>query len=196
MNTTPELKKLYLESIVPQLQAKRGYVNIHQIPKVTKVVINSGVSAVMDKGAVEEVAKELTTIAGQKAVVTKSRQSISNFKLRENQPIGAKVTLRGPMMWEFLYRLIYIALPNIRDFRGVGNKLDGSGNYNLGIADTTIFPEITVDGHKRTLGCDIVIVTTAETDEEGHELMKLLGMPFRKRESAAAGQSPEQTSKS
>jgi len=185
MNKIPELKKHYLDTIVPQLQKSRGYKNVHQIPKITKVVINSGVSAQMDKGAVEEVAKELTVIAGQKAVVTKSRQSISNFKLRENQPIGAKVTLRGPVMWEFLYRLIYVALPNIRDFRGVGNKLDGSGNYNLGIADTTIFPEITVDGHKRTLGCDIVIVTTAETDEEGHELVKLLGMPFRKREGSA-----------
>jgi large subunit ribosomal protein L5 len=193
MNKTPELKKHYLETIVPQLQKSRGYKNIHQIPKITKVVINSGVSAQMDKGAVEEVAKELTVIAGQKAVVTKSRQSISNFKLRENQPIGAKVTLRGPVMWEFLYRLIYIALPNIRDFRGVGNKLDGSGNYNLGIADTTIFPEITVDGHKRTLGCDIVIVTTAQSDEEGHELVKLLGMPFRKRESSSVT-TTEQTS--
>jgi len=186
MNKIPELKKHYLDTIVPQLQKSRGYKNVHQIPKITKVVINSGVSAQMDKGAVEEVAKELTVIAGQKAVVTKSRQSISNFKLRENQPIGAKVTLRGPVMWEFLYRLIYVALPNIRDFRGVGNKLDGSGNYNLGIADTTIFPEITVDGHKRTLGCDIVIVTTAETDDEGHELVKLLGMPFRKREGSSA----------
>jgi large subunit ribosomal protein L5 len=196
MSKVPELKQFYLQNVVPQLQKSRGYKNIHQIPKVTKVVINSGVSAQLDKGAVEEVAKELSSIAGQKAVVTKSRQSISNFKLRENQPIGAKVTLRGPIMWEFLYRLIYVALPNIRDFRGVGNKLDGKGNYNLGISDTTIFPEITVDGHKRTLGCDIVIVTTATSDEEGHELVKLLGMPFRKRESASVQTSTETTSNS
>lgn len=178
---SPVLKKIYQEQIVPELKKRNGYANIHQVPRLEKIVLNTGFDAQIEKKAVEEAVNELSSIAGQKAVVTKSTKNISNFKLRLGQNIGAKVTLRGAAMYEFFYRLTSIALPGIRDFRGVNDKLDGNGNYGLGIADTTIFPEVHSDGSKKTLGLDICIVTSAQSDEEGRELLRLLGMPFRKR---------------
>lgn len=183
---TPILKKLYTEQVVPGLIKTRGYKNKHQIPKISKVVLNTGIDAEADKNQIADTARDLGTIAGQKPVLTKSKKAISNFKLRENQVVGAFVTLRGNSMWEFLYRLLAVALPTIRDFRGVSPKLDGQGNYNLGISDFTIFPEITVENVKKSMGLDITIVTTAENDEEGRELLKALGMPFRRTEPAPA----------
>jgi large subunit ribosomal protein L5 len=183
----PTLKKTYLDTVVPELRKNLGYTNVHQVPKIEKVVINSGLNASRDKAWVAEVQKEITTIAGQQAVVTKARQSVSNFKLREGMPNGVAVTLRGSKMYDFLYRFINIALPNIRDFRGVSQKLDGHGNYSIGITDSTIFPEISHDTSGReSIGMDITIVTSAPTDNEGRELLKLLGMPFRKPSSQAA----------
>lgn len=165
---------------------EKGYKNALQAPRLTKVVMNTGVSASLDKAAVEDAARDLGLIAGQKAVITRARKSISNFKLREGMPIGAKVTLRGARMWEFVYRCLNIALPNIRDFRGVSAKLDGSGNYTLGISDHTIFPEISTDGSRRNMGMDITFVTSATNDEEGYSLLSHLGMPFRKNQSSEA----------
>lgn len=177
----PTLKTTYQEQIVPALIKSRGYKNIMQVPKIEKIVLNSGVGTNNDKNVLEDIAKDFGLITGQKPVITKARKSISNFKLRAGMPIGVKVTLRGNQMWEFLYRLITVSLPLIRDFRGIGSRLDGRGNYTLGIADHTIFPEINVDTHKHTVGMDVSIVTTADNDEEGLELLTLLGMPFRKR---------------
>ena len=182
---TPVLKKLYTEQVIPALTQSRGYKNKHQVPKITKVVLNTGIDADADKNQIADAARDLGAIAGQKPVLTKSKKAISNFKLRQGQVVGAFVTLRGDSMWEFLYRLLAVALPTIRDFRGVSPKLDGQGNYNLGIADFTIFPEITVENVKKSMGLDITIVTTATNDEEGRELLKLLGMPFRRTEPAA-----------
>ena len=164
----------------------RGYKNKHQVPRLVRVVINSGIDAEADKNQIADVQRDIGVIAGQKPVLAKSRKAISNFKLKENQVVGCHVTLRGPAMWEFLYRLIAVALPSIRDFRGVSPKLDGQGNYNIGITDFTIFPEITVENVKKSLGLDIAIVTTAQSDDEGRELLRLLGMPFRRIESAPA----------
>jgi large subunit ribosomal protein L5 len=180
------LRKHYQETVRTELAKIRGYKNPHQIPKIEKVVINSGVKADAEKNVITDLAKDISLITGQKAVITKSRKSVANFKLRENQPIGVKVTLRGESMYEFLYRLIAVALPTIRDFRGVSGKFDGQGNYNLGITDITIFPEISVETHKAHPGLDIAIVTTAKTDDEGRELLKLFGMPFRRQEGTAA----------
>ena len=182
---TPVLKKLYNEQIIAELVKSRGYKNKHQVPKITKVVLNTGIDADADKNQIADSARDLGLIAGQKPVLTRTKKAISNFKLKPNQVVGAFVTLRGDAMWEFLYRLLSVALPTIRDFRGVSPKLDGQGNYNLGVADFTIFPEITVENVKKSMGLDITIVTTAETDEEGRELLKLLGMPFRRTEPAA-----------
>lgn len=179
------LRKYYNETIKPELTKQRGYENVHQVPKVTKVVINSGVDAAADKNVLADLVKDITAITGQKPVVTKARQSVANFKLREGQSIGVKVTLRGDSMYEFLYRLIAVALPTIRDFRGLPTKLDGQGNYNLGISDITIFPEISVETHKSHPGLDIAIVTTAQSDDEGRDLLKLFGMPFRRPEAPA-----------
>jgi large subunit ribosomal protein L5 len=181
----PKLKSIYNETILPQLMKDRGYKNVHEVPRLAKVVLNTGVSASLDRSAVEEAAKDLSSICAQKAVITKAKTSISNFKLREGMPIGAKVTLRGAHMWHFVYRFINIALPNIRDFRGVPSKLDGNGNYTIGITDHTIFPEITSEGNRRQMGMDITFVTTADSNEEGFDLLKLLGMPFRKSSSSA-----------
>lgn len=181
---TPVLKKLYAEQVVPALTQNRGYKNKHQVPKISKVVINTGIDADADKNQIADAARDLASIAGQKPVLTKSKKAISNFKLRQGQVVGAFVTLRGDSMWEFLYRLLAVALPTIRDFRGVSPKLDGHGNYNLGISDFTIFPEITVENVKKSMGLDITIVTTSRDDEEGRELLKLLGMPFRRTEPA------------
>ena len=182
----PSLKKLYVEQVAPALVKSRGYKNLHEVPKISKIVLNSGIDAEADKNQIADVARDLAAIAGQKPVLSKSKKAISNFKLREGQVVGAHVTLRGDRMWDFFYRLLAVALPTIRDFRGVGSKLDGQGNYNLGIQDFTIFPEITVENVKKTMGFDITIVTTANTDEEGRELLKLLGMPFRRTEQQVA----------
>jgi large subunit ribosomal protein L5 len=176
----PALKKLYNEQIVADLIKSRGYKNKHEVPKLVKIVLNTGIDADADKNRIADTARDLALIAGQKPVLTKSKKAISNFKLREGQVVGAFVTLRGDAMWEFLYRLLAVALPTIRDFRGVSPKLDGQGNYNLGITDFTIFPEITVESVKKTMGLDITIVTTAATDDEGRDLLKLFGMPFRR----------------
>jgi large subunit ribosomal protein L5 len=174
------LKKIYLESIVSELLKTLELKNKHEVPALEKIVINSRLNAQDDKTRIDEVYDAITQIAGQKAITVKAKQSISNFKLREGMPNGVKVTLRGERMYDFYYRLVNIALPIIRDFRGVSTKLDGRGNYNIGIADHTIFPEINTEGNRRNVGMDITIVTTAENDEGGRELLKLLGMPFRK----------------
>jgi large subunit ribosomal protein L5 len=186
MSTAPTLKKLYTEKVFPELMKVRGYKNRHQVPKVLKINLNSGIDAEADKNQIADVQRDLALIAGQKPILSKTRKAISNFKLKENQVVGCHVTLRGDSMWEFLYRLLAVALPTIRDFRGVSPKLDGQGNYNIGISDFTIFPEITVENVKKTMGLDITIVTTANTDEEGRELLRLLGMPFRRSETKTA----------
>ncbi len=175
----PALKQKYLEQIIPDMMKSRAYKNVHQVPVIEKIVINSGVGTKHDKAALEQTAKEIGLIAGQRPVITKARKSISNFKLRQGMPVGVKVTLRGNQMYEFLYRFIAIALPGIRDFRGTTVKFDGNGNYNLGILDHTIFPEIFMDTNKRTTGMDITIATSAKTDDESRELLKLMGIPFR-----------------
>lgn len=178
-------RKHYEDVVKPELVKLRGYDNVHQIPKIEKIVINSGVNATAEKSVLTDLAKDIGLITGQKPVVTKARKSVANFKLREGMPIGVKVTLRGASMYEFLYRLIAVALPTIRDFRGLSTKLDGQGNYNLGIDDITIFPEISVETHKTHPGLDIAIVTSAETDGEARDLLRLFGMPFRRSESSA-----------
>ena len=173
------LYEKYKTEVVPALKEKHNYSNIHQIPKMVKIVVNMGVSASLEKGAVEDAAKDLSLITGRKPAISKSRQSIANFKLRENQPIGCRVTLRKDAMYEFFDRLVATALPRIRDFRGLSpRKFDGRGNYTFGIADQTIFPEIELDKIKRTQGMDVTIVTSAPTNEEAHELLKLMGFPF------------------
>lgn len=179
----PELKKIYLNDVVPALLKDCGFKNVHQVPKIDKVVLNSSFGVELDKNGVEELRKDIMALAGQAPIVIKAKMSVSNFKLREGMPVGIKVTLRGNAMWEFLLRLIAIALPNIRDFRGVSSKLDGLGNYTLGIVDHSIFPEINVERQRTNTGLDISIVTTAESDEHGKKLLQLLGMPFRKQSS-------------
>ena len=179
----PELKKIYTEEAVPALMKSQGYANVHQVPKIEKVVLNSSFGVELDKNGIEELRKDMASLSGQAPVVIKARVSVSNFKLREGMPVGIKVTLRSNQMWEFLLRLIAIALPNIRDFRGVPSKLDGRGNYTLGITDHSIFPEINVERQRVNTGLDISIVTSAQTDEESYEMLKLLGMPFRKHSS-------------
>ncbi|HEY3755111.1 MAG TPA: 50S ribosomal protein L5 [Opitutaceae bacterium] len=180
----PTLKKLYTEQVIAELTKSRGYANKHQVPRLVKITLNTGIDADADKNQIADIQRDLSTIAGQKAILARSKKAISNFKLKENQVVGAHVTLRGTSMWEFFYRLLSVALPTIRDFRGVSTRLDGQGNYNLGITDFTIFPEITVENVKKTMGLDIAIVTSAGTDEEGRELLRLLGMPFRRNENA------------
>ena len=178
--TIPVLRKFYAETVVPELIKSRGYKNKHEVPAIEKIVINTGIDAEADKNAIADIQKDITALAGQKPVMAKSRKAIANFKLRQGQIVGCHVTLRGPNMWEFLYRLLAVTLPAIRDFRGVPTKLDGQGNYNLGITDHTIFPEITIEGTKKHIGVDLTIVTTAKTDDEGRELLRLMGMPFRR----------------
>ncbi|MBX3749645.1 MAG: 50S ribosomal protein L5 [Opitutaceae bacterium] len=182
MSYVPTLKKLYVEQVAPELVKSRGYKNKHQVPKITKIVVNTGIDAEADKNQIADVQRDLAQITGQKPVLTKSKKAISNFKLRQGQVVGCCVTLRSNNMWEFLYRLLAVALPSIRDFRGVSPKLDGQGNYNLGITDHSIFPEINLEAIKKHMGLDITIVTTAESDDEGRELLRLLGMPFRRSE--------------
>jgi large subunit ribosomal protein L5 len=178
----PALKKYYQEQAVPVLREKLGLKNVHQIPRITKVVINCSVGKEADrKVAVEDAAADVAKITGQKPVITKAKLAISNFKLRAGEPVGVKVTLRGRNMYEFLERLIKLAIPVIRDFRGVATRaFDGRGNYTLGIKDHTIFPEIEIDKIKRNLGFDICIVTSARNDDEARELLRVLGMPFRR----------------
>lgn len=185
MSYVPTLKKLYLEQVVPELVKSRGYKNKHEVPRLMKVSINTGIDADADKNQIADIARDITAIAGQKPVLARSRKAIANFKLKPNQIVGCHVTLRGAAMWEFLYRLLAVALPTIRDFRGVPSKLDGQGNYNLGVTDHSIFPEISVENIKKHIGLDITIVTSAETDDEGRELLRLLGMPFRRTEPQA-----------
>ena len=186
MSYVPTLKKLYIEQIVPELVKSRGYKNKHEVPKLVKISINTGIDADADKNQIADVARDIGAIAGQKPILNRSRKAIANFKLKPNQITGCSVTLRGNAMWEFFYRLLAVALPTIRDFRGVPSKLDGQGNYNLGVTDHTIFPEISVESVKKHMGLDVTIVTTANTDDEGRELLRLLGMPFRRTETSTA----------
>ena len=188
-DNVPPLKKAYFEQVVPALMASRNYKNKHQVPKLGKIVLNTGIGAEADKNQIADTARDMGLIAGQKPILNKSRKAIANFKLKQGQVVGCSVTLRGDAMWHFLMRLLAVALPTIRDFRGVPNKLDGQGNYNIGITDFTIFPEITVESAKRHMGLDITLVTSATNDEEARELLKLLGMPFRRTEQAAAAKS-------
>lgn len=176
----PTLKKRYKEEIVASLMKDFAYKSVMQVPKLEKIVINQGLGqAIADKKLIDIAIAELTNIAGQKAVATLSRKDISNFKLRKKMPIGVMVTLRRDRMYEFLERLIAIALPRIRDFRGVNYKLDGKGNYTLGISEQIIFPEIDIDKINRLMGMDITFVTSAKTDEEGYALLKYFGIPFK-----------------
>ncbi|GAA0188413.1 50S ribosomal protein L5 [Fulvivirga kasyanovii] len=176
----PRLKEKYHKEIVPALKDKFQYKSIMQVPKVVKVCINKGIgAAVADKKLIDTGIEELSTITGQKAVATKAKKSISNFKLRDGMPIGARVTLRGDKMYEFMDRLMAIALPRVRDFRGINDKgFDGRGNYTLGVKEQIIFPEISIDKVNKISGMDITFVTTAESDEESFELLKAFGMPF------------------
>ena len=180
MANTPNLKKLYQDEVAPALMQKFGYKSTMQIPRLEKIVVNVGCSEARENAKVlDAVVSDLTTITGQKAVITHAKKSVANFKLREGMPIGAKVTLRGNKMWEFLDRLFNVALPRVRDFQGINpNSFDGRGNYALGIKEQLIFPEIEYDKIDKIRGMDIVVCTTAKTDEEARELLKLVGAPF------------------
>ncbi|MGG7464596.1 MULTISPECIES: 50S ribosomal protein L5 [unclassified Plantibacter] len=177
----PRLKLKYRAEILPQLQKDFGFTNVHQVPGLVKVVVNTGVGeAARDSKVIDGAVADLTKITGQKPLVTKARKSIAQFKLREGQPIGAHVTLRGDRAWEFLDRLINLALPRIRDFRGLSDKqFDGNGNYTFGLQEQSVFHEIDQDKIDRVRGFDITVVTTAKTDEEGRALLKQLGFPFK-----------------
>ncbi|AHF12763.1 MULTISPECIES: 50S ribosomal protein L5 [Barnesiella] len=180
MNNTANLKKEYLERIVPALQKEFNYSSIMQVPVLKKIVINQGLGeATADKKIIETAINELTAITGQKAVATLSRKDISNFKLRKKMPIGVMVTLRHERMYEFLERLVRVSLPRIRDFKGIESKLDGRGNYTLGIQEQIIFPEINIDSITKIMGMNITFVTSAKTDEEGYALLKAFGLPFK-----------------
>ncbi len=177
----PRLKEKYLNEIVPMLKEKYQYKSVMEVPRIEKISINKGIGrAVADKKLIDQGVEELTAIAGQRAVPTIAKRSVSNFKLREGMPIGARVTLRGDRMYEFLDRLMTVALPRVRDFRGINPKgFDGRGNYTLGVREQIIFPEISIDQVNIISGMNISIVTTAKTDEEGYELLKAFGMPFK-----------------
>lgn len=178
--TTTRLKRRYLQVAKAELQTKFAYPNPMLVPKLCKVVITMGIAeASKDKNAMQDCVKELTMLSGQKPIITKAKKAISNFKLREKQPIGIKVTLRGKRMFEFIDRFFNIVCPRIRDFRGFNPKCDGRGNYSLGITDQQVFPEINLDEVKRTQGMNINFVTTAKTDDECIELLRLLGLPFK-----------------
>ena len=180
MANTPNLKKLYQDEVAPALMQKFGYKSTMQIPRLEKIVLNVGCSEARENAKVlDAVVNDLTTITGQKAVITKAKKSVANFKLREGMPIGAKVTLRGNKMWEFLDRLFNVALPRVRDFQGINpNSFDGRGNYALGIKEQLIFPEIEYDKIDKIRGMDVVICTTAHTDEEARALLEQVGAPF------------------
>ncbi len=183
MNYVPRLKKLYVEKVIPEMMEEFGYKNKMQVPKLQKIVINRGVGqATQDKKLVDYAVEELTMIAGQKAVPTISKRDVASFKLRRGMPIGAKVTLRGDKMYEFLDRLITVALPRVRDFQGVKrDAFDGRGNYNLGITEQIIFPEIDFDKIHKIAGMDVTFVTSAKTDKEAYALLDKLGLPFKKK---------------
>jgi large subunit ribosomal protein L5 len=173
------LYKKYTDEVVPALKAKHNFKNIHQIPKFVKIVVNMGINASLEKGALEDASKDLTQLTGRKPVISRARKDVANFKLRRNQAIGCHVTLRKDVMYEFFDRLVATALPRIRDFRGLSpRKFDGRGNYTFGVGDQTIFPEIELDKIKRQQGMDITIVTTAANDEQARDLLKMMGFPF------------------
>lgn len=178
---SPRLQKKYFQEVVPALKKQMNYSSVMQVPRIEKICLNQGVgAAVQDKKLIDIAVDELTTITGQKAVPTKARKAISNFKLRENMPIGVTVTLRGKRMYEFLDRLITVALPRVRDFRGVSEKsFDGRGNYTLGVKEQIIFPEISIDKISKLIGMSITFVTNTESDREAYALLKELGMPFK-----------------
>lgn len=176
----PTLKTMYKEQIVPALMKEFGYKSIMQVPVLQKIVVNQGLGqAVGDKKIIETAIEELTRITGQKAVPTKSKKDISNFKLRKGMPVGVRVTLRSDKMYEFLERLVAVSLPRIRDFQGIGDKFDGQGNYSLGVTEQIIFPEIDIDKISKILGMEITLVTSASTDEEAYALLKAFGLPFK-----------------
>jgi large subunit ribosomal protein L5 len=180
MSYIPTLKKQYKEQIVPGLMKEFAYTSVMQVPKLEKIVLNQGVgAAVADKKLIEISINEMTTITGQKAIASYSRKDISNFKLRKKMPIGVRVTLREERMYEFLERLVRVALPRIRDFKGINDKLDGRGNYTLGIEEQIIFPEINIDGISKIMGMNITFVTSAKTDEEAFALLREFGLPFK-----------------
>ena len=177
----PTLKKVYKEEIVDKLTKQFGYTTVMQVPKLVKITLNEGVGqGTQDRKVVEEAAEELSLITGQKALITNSRKDVSNFKLRKGMSIGTKVTLRDVKMYEFLEKLIRVALPRIRDFNGIAEKMDGQGNYTLGLKEQIIFPEIDIDKNPRIHGLEITFVTTASTDEECHALLAAFGLPFKK----------------
>ena len=179
----PRLKEKYSTEVQPKLMEQFGIKNTHAVPKLTRIVVNMGCKgAVENKSLVDSAARDLATITGQRPTIRKARKSIAGFKLREGMPIGAAVTLREARMWEFADRLISVVLPRIRDFRGVKSKLDGRGNYTMGLAEQSVFPEIDFDKLEFSQGMDITFVTTASTDEQGYHLLKMLGMPFREAE--------------
>ena len=180
MAYVPTLKKKFKEEIVSIMRNEFGYKSVMQVPQLEKIVINQGVgAAIADKKIMEVAVEELTTITGQKAVTTISKKDIANFKLRKKMPIGVRVTLRSDKMYEFLERLVNVALPRIRDFKGIGDKFDGRGNYTLGVTEQIIFPEIVLDKVTKMNGYNITFVTTAKTDEEGYALLKNFGLPFK-----------------
>ena len=177
----PTLKKVYKEEIVPALMKQFSYTTVMQVPKLVKITLNEGVGdATQDKKLVEEAAEELSLITGQKAIITSSKKDVSNFRLRKGMPIGTKVTLRGVKMYEFLEKLIRVSLPRIRDFNGIAEKMDGRGNYTLGLKEQIIFPEIDMDKNPRIHGMEITFVTTAQSDEEAYAFLKAMGLPFKK----------------
>ncbi len=179
MADNDDIQLFDVAAITEQMLSRRGYGNRMQIPRVSKIVVNSGVNSTLGREAVEEARQTLETVTGQHPVQTQARKSVAGFKIREGFPVGARVTLRRRMMYNFLYRLVHIALPRVRDFRGISSdSFDGSGNYTFGLADQSVFPEINLDKAKYTIGMDITIVTTAETDDEARELLSLFGMPF------------------
>ena len=179
-NYVPTLKKQYKEQIIPALTKEFDYKSIMQVPKLEKIVVNQGMGqAVADKKLLETALDELTLITGQKAVMTKSKKDISNFKLRKGMPIGCRVTLRGDKMYEFMERLVAVALPRVRDFQGINEKFDGRGNYTLGITEQIIFPEIDIDKISKIFGMEITFVTTANTDKEAYALLREFGLPFK-----------------
>ena len=180
MGYTPTIKLKYRGEIVPDMQKEFGYKSVMQVPVLEKIIINQGVgAAIADKKIMEVAVEELTTITGQKAVTTISKKDIANFKLRKKMPIGVRVTLRSDKMYEFLERLVSVALPRIRDFKGIGDKFDGRGNYTLGVTEQIIFPEIVLDKVTKMNGYNITFVTSANTDEEGYALLKKFGLPFK-----------------
>jgi large subunit ribosomal protein L5 len=186
----------YKSDVVPALKEKHKYTNVHQIPKIEKIVVNMGVSASLEKSAIDDAAKDLQQITGRKPAISKSKHSIANFKLREGYPIGCRVTLRKDEMYEFFDRLVATALPRIRDFRGLSpRKFDGRGNYTFGISDQTIFPEIEMDKIKRTQGMDVTIVTSANTDAEALDLLKMMGFPLAEAKEAPKAVAAEAATK-